>query len=151
VYNFFMALRSLEQIEPALRSLLEQRPEILVGYLFGSVVCGRARPDSDVDIAVLVADEVMADDSFRYRLNRISDLMSVLKRDDVDFVLLNEAPPLLAHRILRYGKLVFERSPSARVAFQVRTMNRYSDTQPMRHLYLSYLKKHAQEGSIFGR
>jgi uncharacterized protein len=146
-----MALRSIEQIEPALRTLLEQRPEVLVGYLFGSVVSGRARPDSDVDIAVLVADDVMGDDPFRYRLNRISDLMSVLKRDDVDFVLLNEAPQLLAHRILKHGKLVFERSPSARVAFQVRTMNRYSDTQPIRDLYLSYLKKHAQEGSILGR
>jgi len=146
-----MALRSIEEIEPALRSFLEEKPEILVAYLFGSVVSGRARPDSDVDIAVLVADDVMRGDSFQYRLQRMADLMNVLQRDDVDFVLLNEAPPLLAHRILKKGKLIVERSPSARIAFQVRTMNRYSDTQPMRDLYLSYLKKHAQEGNIFGR
>src|SRR5437870_5392169 len=103
-----MALRSIEEIEPALHSFLEERSEILVGYLFGSVVSGRTRPDSDVDIAVLVTDDVMRRDSFEYRLSRMADLISVLQRDDVDFVLLNEAPPLLAHRILKKGKLIFE-------------------------------------------
>ncbi|MBI2150562.1 MAG: nucleotidyltransferase domain-containing protein [Acidobacteria bacterium] len=68
----------------------------------------------------------------------------------MDVILLNQAPPLLAHRVLSKGKLILERSASARVAFQVRTVSRYLDTQPMRNLYLSYLKKHAREGKIFG-
>jgi predicted nucleotidyltransferase len=130
---------------------LESRPEIEAGYLFGSLVSGRARPDSDVDTAVLVADKVICRDSFKYRLNRITELMDLLKRDDVDLVLLNQAPPLLAHRVLSRGKLIFERSASARIHFQVRTVNRYLDTQPMRKLYLWYLKKHAREGRIPGR
>ena len=92
----------------------------------------------------------MRRDPFQYRLELMTDLMSILKRDDVDLILLNEAPPLLAHRVLKNGKLIFERSASARVAFQVRTVNRYLDTQPMRNLYLGYLKKHAHEGKIFG-
>ena len=78
-----MALRSIDEIEPAVRSFLEERSEILAGYLFGSVVTGRARPDSDVDIAVLVADDVIRSGSFDYRLQRMADLMSVLRRDDV--------------------------------------------------------------------
>ena len=104
-----------------------------------------------MDIAVLVTDKAIRRDSFKYRLSMTTDLMTLLKRDDVDLVLLNQAPPLLAHRILSRGRLIFERSASARVRFQVQTVNRYLDTQPMRDLYLSYLKKHAREGRILGR
>ena len=38
---------------------------------------------------------------------------------------------LLAHRVLSKGRLVFERSRSARVRFQVRTASRYADVIPM--------------------
>jgi len=146
-----MALRDLETIQRVLIPYFQTRPDIQVGYLFGSVVSGRMRPDSDVDIAVLVSDRVMSRDPLKFRLKLMTGLMKVLNRDDVDCVLLNQAPPLLAHRILSKGKLIFERSASHRVAFQVRAVNRYLDTQPMRNLYLAYLKKHAREGRIFGR
>ena len=146
-----MALRDLETIQRVLIPYFQTRPDIQVGYLFGSVVSGRMRPDSDVDIAVLVSDRVMSRDPLKFRLKLMTGLMKVLNRDDVDLVLLNQAPPLLAHRILSKGKLIFERSASHRVAFQVRAVNRYLDTQPMRNLYLAYLKKHAHEGRIFGR
>lgn len=146
-----MRLECLDQIEPAVRDFVAAKPEIDAAYVFGSIASGAARPDSDVDIAVLVSNAATAEDLFRYRLKTMAELMAILGRDDVDLIVLNEASPLLAHRVLKKGKLIFERSPSARVAFQVRTVNRYLDTQPMRQLYLSYLKKHAGEGRIFGR
>jgi len=150
VYNPCMALQDLKSIEHAVANFLASRGEVQAGYIFGSLVTGRSRPDSDVDIAVLVSDHVIQDDPFRYRLELMTGLMAVLRRNDIDLILLNQAPPLLAHRVLKNGKLIFERSASARVAFQVRTVNRYFDTLPMRKLYLSYLKKHAREGNIFG-
>lgn len=145
-----MPLRDLQSIERALTKFLESRSEVQAAYLFGSLVTGRARQDSDVDIAILVSKEAMGRDPFQYRLDFMAELMGILKRDDVDLILLNQAPPLLAHRVLKRGKLIFERSASARVAFQVRTVNRYLDTQPMRNLYLAYMKKDAREGKIFG-
>jgi hypothetical protein len=56
-------------------------------------------------------------------------------------VILNDAPPLLAHRILSKGRLVFERSASARVRFQVRTAARYLDLIPMFETHIRYLRK----------
>ena len=142
--------RNIGSIKRAALRCLDQYPGVLAAYIFGSVAKGRTHPGSDVDIAVLVSGEVMRSDVFRYRLKLMADLKSGLGRDDVDLILLNQAPPLLAHRILRDGKLILERSPSARVRFQVHTVNQYLDTQPMRDFYLARLKRDVAEGKIFG-
>ena len=60
---------------------------------------------------------------------------------DIDVVVMNEAPPALAQNIIGKGKLVFERSRSARVAFQIRALNLFLDTEPMRRAYLQALKR----------
>ena len=77
-------------------------------------------------------------------------LGSALRRSDVDVVILNEAPPLLAHRVLSRGVLAFERSRSARVQFQVRTAARYLDLMPMFETHIRYLKRNARRGRIIG-
>lgn len=86
----------------------------------------------------------------KYRLKLLGDLGSALRRRDVEVVILNEAPPLLAHRILSQGKLVFERSASARVEFQVKTASRYLDLVPMLETHIRYLKKSVREGRVVG-
>lgn len=144
-----MAAR-LSPVARAVTRALAPRREVQAAYVFGSAVTGRLRPDSDIDVAVLVDRRVQADRMSRYRLKCTADLGAALHRSDVDVVMLNEAPPLLAHRILSQGTLVFERSASARVAFQVKTAARYFDLIPMFELHLRYLKKSAQEGGIVG-
>lgn len=126
------------------------RREIQAAYIFGSVATGRARPDSDVDIAVLVDRRVPPARMLPYRLKLMADLGSALHRSDVEVVILNLAPPLLAHRVLSKGRLVFERSASARVRFQVRTASRYFDLIPMFETHLRYLKKSVQKGRHVG-
>jgi predicted nucleotidyltransferase len=108
------------------------------------------RHDSDIDVAVLLSDRVRRDGMFDYRITLASELGSALRRSDVDVVILNEASPLLAHRVLSKGKLIFERSPSARVRFQVKTAAVYSDLIPMFEMHIRYLKKSVREGRIIG-
>ena len=143
-------LRNFGSVKRAALRCIEQYPGVLAAYIFGSVAKGHTHRRSDVDIAVLVSVEVIKSDPFRYRLKLMADLKSALGRDDVDLILLNQARPLLAHRVLRDGKLILERSPSARIRFQVHTVNQYLDTQPMRDFYLAHLKRDVEEGKIFG-
>lgn len=42
--------------EPALAAFLKTQPDVMVAYLFGSLAQRRAKPGSDVDIAILLAD-----------------------------------------------------------------------------------------------
>ena len=145
-----MAAVNLASIEKAVRRCVSLRPEIQAAYIFGSVATGRARPDSDIDIAVLTDGRVRPANMLKYRLRLMADLSSALHRPDVEVVILNEATPLLSHRVLSQGRLVFERSASARVRFQVRTASRYFDLIPMFETHIHYLKKSVREGKIIG-
>jgi predicted nucleotidyltransferase len=144
----------LRRLDPlvvrAISRVLANKPEVLAGYIFGSVVSGRARPNSDIDIGVLIDEKVNRENPLKYRLDLMADLGSALKRIDVDVVLMNEAPSPLAQNIIVKGKLVFERSRSARVAFQVKTLNVFLDTEPMRQLQLQYLKRRYLKGRASG-
>lgn len=129
---------------------VSRRPEIQAAYIFGSVAHGRARPDSDIDVAVLVGRRIPESRALGYRLKLTNQLGVALRRDDVQLVVLNQAPPLLAQRVLSQGALVFERSRAARVRFQVQTASRYADLVPTMEFYIRRLKKDVREGHIGG-
>ena len=45
----------------------------------------------------------------------------------IDLVILNDAPALLRHRVLRDGRVLFQRGPEGRVRFAVQTIRDYQD------------------------
>ena len=110
--------------------VLEPREEILEAYLFGSHARAQAQRHSDVDVAVYV-DEAKADDSgFGYQAQVTSDLMAGLGFNDVDLVVLNRAPPLLYHRVLRDGVRLLARDLRATTTREGRAASRYCDFVP---------------------
>jgi predicted nucleotidyltransferase len=129
---------------------IAKRREVQAAYLFGSAATGRTHPGSDVDVAVLLARRPPASGSLAYRLRLMTELGAALHRSDVDVVILNDAPPLLAHRVLSKGTLIFERSKAARVRFQVRVAAQYADLVPMLETHIRYLKRHARARRIGG-
>ena len=145
-----MAARDLAAVTRAVRRCLAKQRDVSVAYLFGSVAAGRARPDSDVDVAVLLNPRAPRGDTLGRRLTLMAELGAALERSDVDVVILDDAPPLLAHRILSKGRLVFERSRPARVRFQVRTASRYLDLVPALEMHIRSMKKQLREGRRVG-
>ena len=115
--------------EKRLRDFFSKPPKGLVAaYLFGSVGRGTAGPGSDVDVALLYAESLPRTlDSPALALE--GDLERLLGYP-VEVVVLNTAPVDLVHRVLRDGRLLFEGSRSARIAFEVRARNEYFDLLP---------------------
>ena len=115
------------QLVARLRRLIEPREEILEAYLFGS----RARRQPrDIDVAVYV-DEARADAGrWGYAAELTTDLMAALGTNDVDVVLLNRAPPLLYHRVLRDGVRVLSRDLRATTTRAGQALSRYFDFLP---------------------
>ena len=113
-----------------LSEALASREEILEAYLFGSHARGEARPDSDIDVAVYI-DEALADDGhWGYRAELTTDLMAALGTNDIDVVVLNEAPILLYHRVLRDGVRVLSRDLRATTTRAGQALSFYFDFLP---------------------
>jgi len=133
----------------ALRDYFSSQQDVIAAYLFGSRVAGKARPDSDVDTAVLLSEE---DGVVRFerRLRLMSEVSEVCGRE-ADVVVLNDAPPLLQDQILRHGRLIFERDRAARVEFEVRAGKIYADLKPMRRFFQQALFREIKEVGLGGR
>lgn len=110
---------------------------MVAAYLFGSQAEGRTGKLSDVDVAVLLRG-IGRKELFAKRLEIGGELGDLLKREDIDVVVLNEAPPLISHRVVKNGQLLFTRDEKARLAYEVRAVLRYLDWKP-------FLEKHTKE------
>ena len=111
---------------------LRAESAIRLAWLFGSRVREAARAESDVDVAVLVddacADGAQALHDARRRL--VPAMTHAVRSDLIDLVILNNAPPLLCHRVIRDGILLYARSDVERVRFMRRTLGEYLDLEP---------------------
>ena len=126
--------------------VLRSAPDVLVGYVFGSEVSGGARPDSDLDVAVLVDGTL----SSARRLELLADLQGAVPGRRTDLVLLDTAPPALAYRVLRDGVAVVVRDEAVRVRHHAETLDRYFDTEPLRRELDVGLRRRLDDGS-YGR
>lgn len=90
--------------------LVRVAPEGLVSaYLFGSVAEGRSHRESDVDVGVLLDRSRHATPAARMdvRIALGAELVDALDRNDVDLVILNDAPPELGRAIVTRGRRVY--------------------------------------------
>ena len=113
-----------------LGAFLARREEVLEAYLFGSAAVGAAQAHSDVDVAVYVGEPRPPASAFGYVADLTADLMRVLVSNRVDVVLLNDAPPLLYHRVLREGVRILARDLRATTAREGQALSRYCDFVP---------------------
>ena len=130
-----------------LAAALAHHDEIAVAYLFGSVARDEAGSGSDLDVAALLAAETP--DPLRHRARLMEELARAAGAA-VDVVLLGEAPPELAARVVREGRLLLSRDESARVRFETETLRRYFDTARLRRELDRSLLSDLREGRFLG-
>lgn len=105
----------------ALRRYFEDHPDLGVAsvYLFGSHAEGRAHRESDIDVGVLLQWDrhPTRNGRFDLRVQLGSELIHVLKHNEVDLVILNDAPPLLGRKVIQNGIRVFLADPEVDHAY----------------------------------
>jgi predicted nucleotidyltransferase len=101
---------------------------VVFAYVFGSTATGRARPDSDVDVAVYLDERVPAELYLRYSLDLAGRLQAACPVGRFDaVVVLNEAPLPLAGRIRRDRQVIYARDEPFRVSYESLTARRFND------------------------
>ncbi len=125
-----MSKNSLASLHSRLSAALQERTEILEGYLFGSQATGRAQVHSDIDVAVYVAPSYSLDRGFGYQAELTAILMAALESNAIDVVVLNRAPPLLYHRVLAHGIRLLSRNLAETTTREGQALSRYCDYLP---------------------
>lgn len=118
---------------------------VIASYLYGSHARGEARPNSDIDVAVLLENGEKSSPLKLLKLGRELEKQTGLK--NIDVRLLNDAPLAARGRILTEGRLLYSGEDNARVDFEVRTRSLYFEFAP--HLSLirkAFIKKTAEDG-----
>lgn len=115
-------------------------------YLFGSRAEGRAHRESDVDLAVLLDWDRYPERRGRsdLRLELIAEFSSLLGENDIDLVVLNDAPPLFGRKIIYDGKRIWVGDDEADRCYVRDVQLRAADIEPwvkkMRALKLELLR-----------
>jgi hypothetical protein len=138
----------LARYQPALREYFEALPDVTLAYLFGSQARGQAWAKSDVDIAVLLAGRPDDERCLDVRLEIIGGLMDLLTINEVDVLILNQAPPALRYAVLRDGILLFCRDDQVRIRFYVRVLNAYLDFKPVLARHRQAFLERARKGAL---
>ncbi len=118
----------MEDLMEELQRALENETRLAYALVFGSRARGSALPKSDLDVAVGLAAGVRLDP------HEVGDLISTLEQatgQTIDLVLLDEAPPALAYRAFRDGRVLLERDHGALVERKTRAILDYLDFQPI--------------------
>ncbi|MEK6814921.1 MAG: nucleotidyltransferase domain-containing protein [Nitrospirota bacterium] len=109
---------------PGAQDLLMQDENVIFAYLFGSLAGGAPKPLSDVDIAVyLLGTKNFAE----YKLQLFDRLSAVLGTSELDLVILNTAPVSLSGRILQHRRVLVDKEPFRRHAYESNTLREFFD------------------------
>ena len=117
----------------ALTTALATVDEVEFAWLFGSRATGRARPNSDVDLAVGLRDgaalELLSDVHDRI----LAAIDRVVPTERVDLLGLDErAPVALRQQVFRNGRLLFAKDCTRLVRLRVLTAREWGDSEPKR-------------------
>lgn len=92
------------------KMVLKGFPLVAGAYLFGSIL-GPCRPDSDIDLGLVLEKEVRPDTVGGDRLEAsIALALPPVDGHPFDLVLLNPDRPIFAFRVIKEGKLVYCRN-----------------------------------------
>jgi len=127
-----------------------ERDGVVAAMLFGSQALDSAGPLSDVDISVWADPGLDRAERFDLRLELIGAATVALRTEEVDLVVLNDAPPLLRHRALRDSVRLVDRDPRCRIRLETRAILDYLDTKPLREVLGAAALSRLSEGR-FGR
>ena len=122
-------------MDEKLQKYFATQNDVAAVYLYGSHASGKQRPDSDVDIAVLLAPYHPKTERAK-RVLYMSEL-SRLTRKVIHPVILNSAGEALLKQILEKGKCIQINDPKALSRFRMTAIARIADYGHYRQIFES--------------
>ncbi|MBI4042789.1 MAG: nucleotidyltransferase domain-containing protein [Deltaproteobacteria bacterium] len=121
-------------LAPHLKQRLDHLTDVMAVYLFGSRATGREHPLADYDYGILTCSTGhRKGDEFYFELyDLLSDISPrSFQNDVIDIAFVRDVGLELRAHIVRYGKLLYDRNPEARLEFESQTTLLYCDYRPI--------------------
>lgn len=130
-YMFCGVVLSLSDVMERLQDVigeLKKRREVIAILLFGSRATGRAKPGSDFDICVVARRDIS---------KKLREEILSYSSGEIDTTLFWDLPPAIRFRVLKEGKLLYERDRLELHRIKIYAMKSYRDIQPMLKRHVS--------------
>jgi predicted nucleotidyltransferase len=114
----------IEQRLATLGAVLAGQPAVRFAYVFGGAGRRDLRPLSDIDVAVYLDGRV---DQVHARLDLIGMVTKHVGTDEVDLVVLNQAPTALLGRIVQSRRVIVDKDPFLRHRFESLALRQFLD------------------------
>ncbi|WP_440948017.1 type VII toxin-antitoxin system MntA family adenylyltransferase antitoxin [Methanosarcina sp. T3] len=110
-----------------LPEFFKSREYVELAYLFGSTAEGTEGPLSDIDIAVYLSGKLTKGERIEKRLELMGELSSLLRTDNVDLLVMNDAAPVINFEVIRPNVPLFVRNEDLKLDVEQQVMSRYLD------------------------
>jgi len=114
----------IEQRIALLIPLLARDERVVFAYIFGGLTSGAAKPLSDVDLAVYLEPQASRIEA---KLDLLGMIVDAIGTDEVDLVILNDAPVSLTGRILKTRRILLDKQPFLRHDYESLTLRKFFD------------------------
>lgn len=127
---------NIEELKKVITEVLTERKEIIVSYLYGSVLYRDFH--EDIDIGLLISDnfkpKLMYEAKIAGKLEK--KLINTFRETKpVDVRILNDKPLRFLFSMLKNSKIIYSNDESKRVQFEAKIMKEYLDIKPHFEIY----------------
>lgn len=122
--------------------LNERIPDLIAVYQFGSQARGTARPDSDIDVAVLSVHPIPGEQIFH-----LAQELAIRLHRDVDLVDLRSASTVMRMQVLTTGQCLDTKHLQAKAEFEMYTYADYARLNEERRELVKGIKA---RGLVYG-
>ena len=120
---------------PVLVRALENDPDVVALFAFGSLACNALKPLSDLDFGILLDDRLDRGQRIDKHIELIGLFNDGLGTDEIDLVNMNDASGRVAFQILKTGKLLACKNNPALIDFRERVVKKHLDFKCKRDAY----------------
>ena len=119
----------IRQLQQAAQKLADDNEEVMIVYLYGSVVEGYAHERSDIDLAVVI-DKNKCQKSFLEQMRYSDPFEEAFRREKIDLRVLNDAPLSFKYAVVAKGTILYSRDADFTETFETKVQKTYWDFQP---------------------
>ena len=134
---------------PKLVNQVAADKQITALYAFGGLAADRLKPLSDLDFAVLLTTNLTRKQRFEKQTVLINEFTSTLATEEMDLVVLNDAPVRFSHQVIKSGKLLYCEDHHALGDHIEKTIKTYLDFIVFRHEF-EQINLHDARDHVYG-